>query len=154
MARPKLSAPFDRLRRDNAYGGYVTKLEHRGQAVRVRLLVETPEQLQALLPAAAAFWKARARWFKAFREYAASELLEELNDNLDCGQDDFRPVTASRLRALLAVPFSVTLERDDDGQIRFEMSGDGDQLVLQEHCFEVTGTLEEGITDGEVVTLM
>lgn len=154
MSRPRLYAPFDRLRRDKTYGGYTKKLEHKGHEIQLRFIAETGDELQTLLPTAVAFWKSRVRWFKAFREYAATELLALLNANLDYGQADFKPVTAAQVRRLLPAPFTLTFEADGSGGIFFQMDGGGDKAVLQENCFEVIGTLGDGITDGDVVTLL
>ncbi len=156
MSKPSTPAPFDRLRRDRTYGGYSQKIEHKGHKIEVRFHAETREELATLLPFALAFWKSRVRWFKAFREYAATELLSLLNANLDYGQDDFKPVTAAQVRKLLPVPFSVQFlhESDDSEEIVFEMDGGEDQDTLQENCFEVFGTLQDGITSGDVVTLL
>lgn len=156
MPKSAWPAPFDRLRRDNISGGYAQNLEHKGHDIVVRFHAETREELSSLLPVGLAFWKSRVRWFKAFREYAATELLSELNANLDYGQADFQPVTAAQVRKLLPAPFSVQFlrESDDCDQIVFEMDGGEDEETLQENCFEVFGTLEEGITSGGVVTLL
>jgi hypothetical protein len=156
MPKPGLPPPFDRLRRDKTYGGYSQRLEHKGQKIEVRFHAETRAELEALLPTGLAFWKSRVRWFKAFREYAATELLTLLNANLDYGQDDFQPVTAAQVRKVLPLPFSVQFlrESDDSDQILFEMDGGEDKETLQENCFEVFGTLEDGITEGDVVTLL
>jgi hypothetical protein len=153
---PSLPAPFDRLRRDKTYGGYAQKLEHKEHKIKIRFHAETRAELSALLPTALAFWKSRVRWFKAFREYAATELLSELNANLDYGQADFQPVTSAQVRKLLPVPFTVQFlhESDDSDQVVFEMDGGEDQKTLKENCFEIFGTLEEGITSGSVVTLL
>jgi hypothetical protein len=53
---------------------------------------------------------------------------------------------------MLAVPFAVVIGRDDDGRVYFEMSG-GKGQALRGQCIEVTGTLDEGITDGDIVAL-
>ena len=143
---------FDRMRRDRSAGGSVASLAHRGCKVQVRVLAESPAELAALLPAAQAFWRARARWFKAFREYAVGELLAPLNDCLDDGAGEPPAVTAAGLRRMLAAPFAVVVGRDDDGRTYFEMSG-GKGRALRGHCVEVTGTLDDGITDGDVVAL-
>lgn len=156
MPKANFPAPFERLRRDRTYGGYSTKLEHKGHVVVVRLHAENYDELQKLLPTAVAFWKSRVRWFKAFREYVATELRSELNSSLDEGQADFQDVTAAQLRRLLPAPFSVQFAADDDDpdRICFEMDGGEDKATLQENCFEVFGTLQDGITDGDVVTLL
>jgi hypothetical protein len=145
-------SPFDRMRRDEEYGGYCKKLVHGNGKVDFRILAESREELENLLPTALKFWRGRVRWFKAFRDYAASELLSQLNENLDDGEDDSPVVSASQLAKLLAAPFSVVVGQDDDGRIYFEMSG-GKGRVLRGNCLEVSGTLEEGITDGDVVDL-
>jgi hypothetical protein len=129
-------------------------MEHQGHRINVRLHAESPEELQAMLPTALAFWKARVRWFKVFREYAASELLHQLNDVLDDGQKNPPKVTAAQLRKLLAVPFSVQFMLDENvGGVSFEINGGADRKILKENCFEVFGTLDEGIIDGDVITL-
>lgn len=145
--------PFERMRRDADSGEYRQLVVHEGRKVEVRILAESRDELEALLPAAQKFWKSRARWFKEFREYAANELLDELNGCLDCGEDDPPVITAAALKKMLKAPFSVVLHRDeDDGLIYFEMSG-GEDEALQDNCIEVSGTMDEGITDGEIVTL-
>jgi hypothetical protein len=156
MPRFSPPAPFDRLRRDKTYGGYVKKLQHKGHDIQLQFHAETPEELEALLPTALSFWKSRVRWFKAFREYAATELLAELNACLDWGQEDPPLVTAAQIRKLLTVPFCIqfSVDPNDRGRVCFEMEGGEDKQTLQENCFEVFGTLEEGITDGGVVTLL
>ncbi len=156
MAKTRAPAPFDRLRRDKTYGGYAKKLEHRGHTIDVCFDAENDDELQALLPTAQKFWKARVRWFKAFREFCAIELIAELNGILDCGQDNFQKVTAAQLRKLLPVPFGVrfTSQYDDSGEIYFQMDGGEDKATLQENCFCVWGSLDQGIVEGEVVTLL
>lgn len=146
------SLPFNRLRRDEDGGGYCQTVLHRDRKVEVRILAESNEELRDLLPCALRFWRSRARWFKAFRDYAVDELLSPLNDALDWGQDHPPVVTAGELRRMLPAPFSVVIGRDDDGQTYFEMSGGADP-ALHEHCLEVSGTQDEGITDGGVVAL-
>jgi hypothetical protein len=153
MAKGSASRPFDRLRRDKTYGGYVQTLEHNGHRIQVRFHAESPKELQVLIPTALRFWKSRARWFKAFREYAVTELLAQLNGFLDCGEGDRAHVTAAQLRRLLPTPFSVQF-RADSGKVYFEMDGGEDEDTLQENCFEVLGTLEDGITSGDVVSLI
>lgn len=150
--RPPAQPPYNRLRRDQDYGGYCQTLRHRDRKVKVRILAESNEELCDLLPGALRFWRSRARWFKAFREYAVDELLSPLNDALDWGQDNPPVISAGELRRMLPTPFSVVIERDDDGQFRFEMSG-GTDRKLRDHCLEVSGTLDEGIDDGDVVAL-
>lgn len=153
--RPKDAppAPFDRLRRDCVSGGYGTKVPDRGRTIWVRFQAESRAELQALLPTAVRFWRARARWFKAFREYAARELLDKLNGFLDYGQEDPPVITASQVRKFLKAPFTVEFRRDeDDGPVYFELSG-GEDDALQEHCFEVIGRLDTGIEDGDVRSL-
>ncbi len=141
------------MRPDRTNGGYRITLLHRDRKVEVRLLAESSKEFDALLPTAQRFWQSRARWFKAFREYAVNELLSQLNECLDEGEDDPPVVTSNQLKALLAVPFSVVIGCDwDEGRIYFEMSG-GKGAALHGHCLEVTGTLDEGIEDGDVVAL-
>lgn len=154
MAPFTLPAPFKRIRRDVEYGGYCATLVHRDCKVKFRILAESNKELEALLPKALEFWRSRARWFKAFRDFAVKELLSQLNDNLDDGEDDPPVVTANQLKAMLSVPFSVVIGCDwDDERIYFEMSG-GKGAALHDHCLEVTGTLDRGIEDGDVVALL
>jgi hypothetical protein len=145
-------SPFERIRRDRTNGGYSTRLMHRDRKIEFRILAESQAELRELLPAAEKFWRTRARWFKSFRDYAATELLSALHDNLDWGQDNPPVFTAGQIRKLLDAPFSVVIGSDDDGDVYFEMSG-GEGKALQEHCFEVSGTFADGITDGDVVAL-
>jgi hypothetical protein len=145
-------SPFGRLRRDRDSGGHRQTLVHNDAKVTFRILAETDAELRELLPAAERFWRGRVRWFKAFRDYAVEELLPQLNEYLDDGEGDSRVVTASEFKKALTVPFSVVIGQDDDGRIYFEMSG-GKGKALRGHCLEVTGTLDEGITDGDVVSL-
>lgn len=152
MTKSAFKAPFDQLRRDRVNGGYSTKVSHRGHTIVVRFDAESKAELEELLPAANRFWRSRARWFKAFREYAVEELLPTLNGFLDSGEDDPRQVTATQLRAVLTMPFTVAFRRDDDDGC-FELSG-GDDDVLQEYCIEASGKLDTGFTDGDVVSLM
>jgi hypothetical protein len=153
MPRSTPPSLFVRIRRDST-DDYVKKLKHGRHVIDVRFVAETKDQLDRLIPTAERFWKGRVRWFKAFREYAATELLELLNGNLDCGEDDPPVVTAGQLRRMLPAPFSITFSEDDDdgGEVRFEMSGGTDKALL-DHCIEVQGTLDDGITDGDVVAL-
>ena len=122
---PKYPAPFERLRYDEDYGHFAKTLRHRGRTVEVRFIADDDDSLSRLFPTAIEFWKARVRWFKAFREYAAMELLSNLNDSLDCGQEDFTPVTADQVRKRLSTPFSVefTADYDETDDIYFEMAG-------------------------------
>ena len=151
---PPAPAPFDRLRRDRTSGDYSTEVSDRGHEISVRFVVESKEQLQALLPIAVKFWRSRTRWFKAYREYAVEELLTTLNDFLDCGEDDPPVVTAGQLRRSLKVPFSVDFfpPDDDGGDPYFIISGGDD--ALREHCVEATGNLEDGFTEGEITSVV
>ncbi len=155
MAKQKKPAPFDRLRYNREYEQYIVKVEHNGNPLSIRINADSPQALELLLPSAIRFWKARVRWFKAFREYAASELLSELNQILDCGQAGFKKVTAAQVRTLLPVPFSIEFSSSDDDSddIRFEMAGGEDEVLLDDCVFCVFGTLADGITDGCVETL-
>lgn len=150
---PATASFFEGIRQDRTYGGYSKSLEHDGRKVVFRIMAESREELVELLPDAEKFWRGRVRWFKAFRDYAASELLDQLHENLDYGQDRPPKFTAAQIRRMLPAPFSIVLERVDDEEVYLEMSG-GEDPLLQEHCFEVSGTLEEGITDGDVVALL
>lgn len=156
MTSAPFPKPFDRLRRDKNTGGYKAGLTHRGYSIWALFPVESRQELDVLLPVAVKFWKSRVQWFKAFRDYAATELLDELNDVLDDGEEDRRKVTAAMVRRVLPVPFSIYFDLDDDGpeRVAFEMSGGEDESILEDNCFEVRGTLEDGITSGSVVTLM
>ena len=155
MAKQKHPAPFNRLRYNEDFGQYVAKTEHNGNKISLRFNADDPDTLQTLIPLAVRFWKSRVRWFKAFREYAASDLLTDLNDTLDSGQDGFKSVTAAQVRKLLPTPFSVefTPSDDDIDDIQFEMAGGEDEELLDDCVFQVFGTLGDGITDGSVETM-
>lgn len=147
-------APFEELAFDEDYGQYQVAVDHRGNSVTCCFLTDDKKTLALLVSDAIEFWKKRAEYFKAFREYAAVDLLEELNDTLDCGEGDFKPVTSAQVRKLLPAPFSVRFGfNDGDSDFYFEMAGGDDEQVLQDCVFSVYGTLEEGIESGEVESM-
>jgi hypothetical protein len=74
MTKATPPPPFDRMRRDRANGGHVATLVHGSRKIRFRILAESINEFQTLLPTAQKFWRARSRWFKAFRDYAVDEL--------------------------------------------------------------------------------
>jgi hypothetical protein len=154
---PKKSAgsPFDRVKRDGV-DSYETKAKAGGHTISIRFFfAESQEELDVLIRTAKKFWRSRTKWFKAYREFAATELLEMLNGVLDCGEDDPPVVTADQLRKILKLPFSVTFfGRDDDSsEVSFQISG-GEDDALQENVIDVSGTLESGLTDGDVYSLL
>lgn len=154
MTNRAFKPPFDRLRRDRVNGGFSAKVSHQGQTISVRFDAEARDSLEQMLPTAHRFWRARVRWFKAYREYAVEELLPRLNSFLDSGEDNPPRVSPNRLRAILRTPFTIEFRQEDDGdEVVFELSG-GDDDALQEHCLEAVGTLDAGFTDGDVVSLL
>jgi hypothetical protein len=147
--------PFEKLKFDEDYGHYQVSLDHRGHKVTCCFLVDDEETLTHLLPHVLEFWKKRAGYFKAFREYAAVNLLQELNDTIACGQGGFRPATSAQVRKILPAPFSVRFGFNDDlDDFYFEMAGGEDETILHECVFSAYGTLENGIESGEVESML
>ena len=152
----KFPPPFEQLKFDEDYDHYhyYISLDHRGHTVVCYFLTNDTDTLTHLTPLASEFWKKRTTYFKAFREYAAGELLDELNDTIDCGQDDFRPATSAQVLKALPAPFSVRFGfNGDQDSFYFEMAGGEDETVLHDCVFSVYGTLDSGIESGEVETM-
>ncbi len=120
----KLPPPFENLKFDKVYEHYGVSLVYRGHEVTCYFHAHDEKTLSHLLPHACQFWKKRASFFKAFREYSAVELCQELNGTNNCGQDEFRPVTSAQIRRLLPAPCSVRFGFNDD---------------LDDFCFETGG---------------
>ena len=154
MARRIESPTFGKLKRHRASQEYSARMMHKGASINVRFVCEAYGAIDRLLPFAEKIWKGRLRYFKAFREYAVAELLEQLNGFLDCGEDDPPQVTAKQLREILATPFSMTFfESGNDYELLVcEISG-GDDPRLHDHCLTVFLDDTGQITDGEAVSL-
>lgn len=129
-------------------------MTHKDTSITIRFVCKTDDAMDRLLPFAEKIWKGRVRYFKAFREYAVAELLEQLNSFLDCGEDDSPQVTATELRKVLVTPFSITFfeSGNDYEMLVCDVSG-GDDPRLHEHCLTVYLDDVGQITDGETVSL-
>jgi len=154
MTPTKRSATLGRLKYEPDYRQYVTDLVHKGAKINLRLNCESDDQIDRLLPFAEKVWRGRVRHFKAFREFAVSDLLELLNEFLDCGEEDPPQVTVKQLRQMLRTPFSMTffLDGNDQDILAFEISG-GDDYRLREHCITVYFDEDGNVTNGEAVAL-
>ena len=154
MKPTKRSLSLGRLKYEEDYRQYVTNIVHKNAKINLRINCESEDQIEQLLPFAEKIWRGRVRHFKAFREYAANELLDQLNGFLDCGEDDPPQVTASQLRKILKLPFSMTffLDGNDQDVLAFEISG-GDDDRLCKHCITVYFDEDGNVTDGEAVSL-
>lgn len=154
MVEKKLPSFFKGMRQDKDLREYKKTLEHRGNKIVVRFNVDNKSQLQRLVSIADVYWRDRTNWFKQFREYSVEYLLPVLNSRSRTASGTIPPVSPHRLRRILAVPFSIvfSVDNDEDEVVRFSISG-GDNPLLHDRCFEVRGTLEDGLTAGEVVNL-
>lgn len=154
MKATKSSSLLGRLKYDKDYQQYIANLVHKDTKIVLRLNCESENQLSQLLPFAEKIWRSRVRHFKSFREYAISELLEQLNGFLDCGEEDPPQVNASQLRQILRLPFSMTffLDGNDQDILAFEITG-GDDDRLREHCKSVFFDEGGNVADGEVESL-
>lgn len=144
--------PFTRLRK-NWLGQYSKKLKHQGKDVCVNFIAETKEELEPLLPTAAQFWKRRSYWIKTFRDYALANLLDELNDRKP-KFPGFVCVTKSKFREYIAVPFSVNFYTDSSPEdVVFELCA-GETKYMFEFILKARGTLADGLTEWEFVSLV
>ena len=126
-----------------------------GVAVRVDCNAEadgeTPhseEVVDRLVALAEGVWRDRERHFDAFRDHAASELLDDLNNSLHVGRDEPpEEFTAGELRAALEKPDVIGVESYEDEDDGFFISGSEDPRFGDSYItvrFSADGTVEEG----------
>ncbi|TWU48487.1 hypothetical protein Poly51_43850 [Rubripirellula tenax] len=154
MNRSVSSAVFGKLKCHRNDRSYSVATSHKGVRVDIHFFCDTDDAIDRLLPLAEKVWRGRVRYFKAFREYAVTELLELLNGFLDCGEDNPPQVSATKLRKVLAVPYSITfmLSGNDYEDEFFEITG-GDSPCLHEHCLTVSFDGDGRIVDGDARSL-
>ncbi|TWU43554.1 hypothetical protein Poly51_63460 [Rubripirellula tenax] len=154
MPRKITSPVLGALKFHRSDGSYSVAMDHKGAEISLHFLCQTDDAIQRFVPIAERVWKGRVRYFKAFREYAVSNLLDQLNGFLDCGEEDPPQVTASQLRGMLKTPFSITfiLSGNEYEDEMFFISG-GDDPRLLDHCLAVYFDSQGNITDGEAVSL-
>ncbi|MCC9604248.1 DUF2262 domain-containing protein [Stieleria sp. JC731] len=154
MKRNVTSAVFGKLKCHIKDRSYSVKMDYKGKAIDIRFFCETDDAIERLLPLAEGVWRARVRYFKAFREHAATELLELLNGFLDCGEENPPQVTAAQLRKVLSVPYLIIfmLTGNDYEDEYFEITG-GDSPCLHEHCLVVSFDGDGNISDCDVKSL-
>ena len=147
------STVFGKLQRSRARQEYSTTMLNRGASIAVRFTWKSDDAMVRLLPFAERIWKGRSRIFKVFREYAVAELLTQLNEFLDCGEEVPPHVTANQLRKILASPFSMAFFESGNETLVCEICG-GDDDSLHEHCLSVYLDEMGQISTGEVVSLV
>lgn len=154
MSRRIESSIFGKLKSHRGSESYSVAMEHKGKRIDIQFFCEGPDAMDRLLPLAERVWRQRVRYFKAFREHAATDLLDLLNGFLDCGEENPPHVSASRLRKILAVPYSLIfmLSGNDYEDEVFQITG-GDSPDLHEHCLAVTFDADGEIIDGDAVSL-
>ena len=128
---------------------------HRGQNVEVLFLCIDVQEFRRLLPLAEQFWKQRVRHFKTFREYAAIELLGELNACLDCGQPDPLQFTQNKLRKTLRMPSGLMFYNGGSESDYLCCSvGFGDDKLMEYEYICVRIDQEGHVIEGEVESLL
>ena len=128
---------------------------HRGQNIELIFLCSDVEEFERLLPLAEQFWKQRVRHFKTFREYAAIELLEELNGCLDCGQPDPLQYSQNQLRKTLRMPTGLMFYNgsSESDFLCCDVGFGGDKLAEHEYI-RVRIDQNGNVIEGEVATLL
>ncbi|WP_442511768.1 DUF2262 domain-containing protein [Novipirellula sp. SH528] len=154
MRKSIRSAALGQLTYNEQFRHYGTQIVHNDATIEVTLNVDTDDGIDKMLPLAAQVWKGRSRHIKAFRDYATTQLIDELNEFLVADDERSEPISQKQLQRILRVPFSVTFnfERHSSDNVEFCVAG-GTAECLREHCLYVFFAANGTIKGGEVVRL-
>ncbi|WP_372721648.1 DUF2262 domain-containing protein [Novipirellula sp.] len=154
MSKSVQSAILGRLTYNEQFRHYSTQIVHNDATIEVTLNVDTDDGVANMLPLAEQVWKGRSRHIKAFRDYAATQLLDELSKFLLADDEESEPITSKQLQRILRVPSSISFhfERHSKDNVEFCITGPG-SVCLREHCLYVFFAGNGTIKGGEVVRL-
>ena len=136
------------------FSHFSTRVVHNRSTIEVVLKADNEDGIEKMLPLAEQIWKGRSRHIKAFRDYATTQLIDELNQFLVADDERSERISRQQLQRILRVPFSVTIhfERYSDDTVEFCLAGGGADC-LREHCLYVFFAADGTVKDGEVVRL-
>ena len=116
--------------------------EYLGHPVEITFLCRGEKTFARLLPFAEEIWTHRTRHFKAFRENAIQQ-LDNLNAQLDCGQESPPQLTETEFDKLLRIPSGVSLILFDESKTYLACTiGKGDPSF--EHQYVEVSIGEDG----------
>jgi hypothetical protein len=142
--------PFDQLRHDSRDDEYTCTLKHYRHMIKFSVSVHDQYTLDDAIPVAKELWAKRTQWFKDAQALAVDEQLENLNCYLDPPHPELPQLTKSQFRKLLAVPYSIDLEMDED-QIWFQFTYLSDSFG--EHSVKVSVFPEDNSMDTDTWAL-
>ena len=129
--------------------------EHRGESIEILFVCDDEPIFLELLPDAEEFWGKRVQHFKTFQEHAASNLLDELNACLDCGQTDPPQFTRAEFSEILRIPVSLAFEiKCPSSDVATCIIGGGRDSRLEHEYVEVLMGMDGVVLNAEVTVLL